>query len=411
MSGGILYSFRRCPYAIRARLALAAAGIAVEVREVALKAKPPELLEASAKGTVPVLVRPGGEVMEESLAIVLWAAAQGRGGEGAAEALRGGAAAALLAECDGPFKRHLDGFRYGHLASVAAPDPSIQADSAGAGGGGGGSGDGGAGVGGGVGGSGAGAGGSGSGDGDGDGGGGGGGSDAGDDAGDGGAGGGGGQAGGGEHREAALAILRRWSTSFEAMGGASAATEPTTAGGEPAWLELLEGAVLPFVRQFRLSDPGGFAREHGLEGLQRRLAAFEASGALTRVLAPPWAWRHPWRSPRWLYHLALEDDWLEARRQGFYTHSTRGMTLAEVGFIHASWSQQVEPTWRRFYADGPPTRLLSIDPARLAAAAIPVREEPAPDSGELFPHIYGALPLEAVLLAQRWDPLAEPPSP
>ena len=195
------------------------------------------------------------------------------------------------------------------------------------------------------------------------------------------------------------------------MGGASAATEPTTAGGEPAWLELLEGAVLPFVRQFRLSDPGGFAREPGLEGLQRRLAAFEASGALARVLAPPWAWRHPWRSPRWLYHLALEDDWLEARRQGFYTHSTLGMTLAEVGFIHASWSQQVEPTWRRFYADGPPTRLLSIDPARLAAAAIPVREEPAPDSGELFPHIYGALPLEAVLLAQRWDPLAEPPSP
>jgi len=361
MSGeGILYSFRRCPYAIRARLALAAAGIAVEVREVALKAKPPELLEASAKGTVPVLVRPGGEVVAESLAIVLWAAAQGRGGEGAAEALRGGAAAALLAECDGPFKRHLDGFRYGHLASVAAPDPSIQSDS-----------------------------------GDGE-----------------------HQADRGEHRadrdahrEAALAILRRWSASLEAMGGASAATEWTTAGGEPAWLELLEWAVLPFVRQFRLSDPTGFAREAGLEGMQRRLAAFEASAALARVLTPPWAWRHPWRSPRWLYHLALEDDWLEARRHGVYTHSTRGMTLAQVGFIHASWSQQVEPTWRRFYADGPPTRLLSIDPARLAAAAIPVREEPAPDSGELFPHIYGALPLEAVLLAQRWEPLAEPPSP
>ena len=55
-----MYSFRRCPYAIRARLALAAAGLQpgqdLELREVSLKAKPPELLEASAKGTVPVLV-------------------------------------------------------------------------------------------------------------------------------------------------------------------------------------------------------------------------------------------------------------------------------------------------------------------------------------------------------------------
>ena len=52
----ILYSFRRCPYAIRARLALAVAGVAVELREVALACKPPELFEASPKGTVPVLV-------------------------------------------------------------------------------------------------------------------------------------------------------------------------------------------------------------------------------------------------------------------------------------------------------------------------------------------------------------------
>ena len=54
----ILYSFRRCPFAIRARLALASAGITPELREVALACKPPELLQASAKGTVPVLVLP-----------------------------------------------------------------------------------------------------------------------------------------------------------------------------------------------------------------------------------------------------------------------------------------------------------------------------------------------------------------
>ena len=72
----ILFSFRRCPYAIRARLALAAAGLQsgqdLELREVSLKAKPPELLEASAKGTVPVLVL-GAQVLDESLAIMRWA--------------------------------------------------------------------------------------------------------------------------------------------------------------------------------------------------------------------------------------------------------------------------------------------------------------------------------------------------
>jgi len=341
MSGGILYSFRRCPYAIRARLALAAAGISVEVREVALKAKPPELLEASAKGTVPVLVRPGGETVEESLAIVLWALGTSAGGEAVADALRAGEPAALLAECDGPFKRHVDGFRYG---------------------------------------------------------------DAGRDG----------------HREAALAILRRWSSRLEALAaggevaGSSASSTGSSAGcspggSRPAWLAPLEWAVLPFVRQFRLTDPAGFAQEPQLAELQRRLAAFEASAALAHVMTPPWAWRQPWRSPRWLYHLALEEEWQAARRQGVYTRSTRGMSLAEVGFIHACWSHQLLPTWRRFYADGPPIRLLSIDPEVLLAAAIPVRQEPAPDSGELFPHIYGALPIEAVRLAQRWQPPAEPP--
>jgi len=76
----ILYSFRRCPYAIRARLALAAAGwqpgVDLELREVALKAKPPELVEASAKATVPVLVLQQGQVIDESLAIMHWALEQ-----------------------------------------------------------------------------------------------------------------------------------------------------------------------------------------------------------------------------------------------------------------------------------------------------------------------------------------------
>jgi glutathione S-transferase len=120
------------------------------------------------------------------------------------------------------------------------------------------------------------------------------------------------------------------------------------------------------------------------------------------VLAPPWASRQIWRSPRWLYHLALEEDWQQARNEGVYSRSTRGKSLQEVGFVHASWSHQVEPTWQRFYGDGPELRLLVIDPSRLEAAGIPLREEPAPGSGERFPHLYGALPIGAVLLAERY---------
>lgn len=69
----VLYSFRRCPYAMRARLALAAAGLVCELREVVLRDKPAALLRASPKGTVPVLVMPEGEVIDESLDIMLWA--------------------------------------------------------------------------------------------------------------------------------------------------------------------------------------------------------------------------------------------------------------------------------------------------------------------------------------------------
>ena len=72
----ILYSFRRCPYAIRARLALRQAGITPELREVDLRCKPPELIAASAKATVPVLVRPDGSPIDESLAVMRWALAQ-----------------------------------------------------------------------------------------------------------------------------------------------------------------------------------------------------------------------------------------------------------------------------------------------------------------------------------------------
>lgn len=106
-----LYSFRRCPYAIRARLALRQAGIDVALHEVALRDKPAALLALSPKGTVPVLHLADGRVIDESLDIMRWALAQAdpAGWLTAAPAEQ---VNALIAINDGPFKRLLDRYKY-----------------------------------------------------------------------------------------------------------------------------------------------------------------------------------------------------------------------------------------------------------------------------------------------------------
>lgn len=103
----ILYSFRRCPYAMRARMALWVSGITVELREVKLADKPPELAEASPKATVPVLVLPDGTVIDESIAVMRWALAQND-----PEGWLAGDSQALIERNDGPFKHHLDRYKY-----------------------------------------------------------------------------------------------------------------------------------------------------------------------------------------------------------------------------------------------------------------------------------------------------------
>lgn len=106
----LLYSFRRCPYAIRARLAIAVSGIEVEIREVDLKAKPPEMLALSPKGTVPVLVLPDGRVIDESLDIMIWALRQ-RDPLGVLEGFSDDAKV-LIQRNDGEFKSALDRYKY-----------------------------------------------------------------------------------------------------------------------------------------------------------------------------------------------------------------------------------------------------------------------------------------------------------
>lgn len=107
----VLYSFRRCPYAMRARLALAIADIQVELREVVLKDKPSQLLAISPKGTVPVLVMQSGQMMEESLDIMLWALNEHAVWQSLDEQQRK-ESLILIEENDVSFKQALDRYKY-----------------------------------------------------------------------------------------------------------------------------------------------------------------------------------------------------------------------------------------------------------------------------------------------------------
>jgi glutathione S-transferase len=107
----LLYSYRRCPYAMRARMALLVAGVAFDAHEIALRDKPAAMLGLSPKGTVPVLRLPDGGVLEQSLDIVQWAFAV-RDPEGWWARAQSAANLELLTVCDGPFKQHLDRYKY-----------------------------------------------------------------------------------------------------------------------------------------------------------------------------------------------------------------------------------------------------------------------------------------------------------
>jgi glutathione S-transferase len=96
-----------------------------------------------------------------------------------------------------------------------------------------------------------------------------------------------------------------------------------------------------------------------------------------------------------IFHVALAQDWHAAQARGEYTISTRGRTLAEVGFIHASYASQAIGVANAFYAGLHGLVLLVIAPHKLTA---PVREElPYDGAHEHFPHIYGPLNLDAVI--------------
>lgn len=108
MTQPILYSFRRCPYAMRARLAIASAGIQCEFREILLRDKPASMLAASPKGTVPVVID-NGTVIDESLDIMNWALGR-NDPEGWLDIPDD--AHTVIGDNDGPFKSALDKYKY-----------------------------------------------------------------------------------------------------------------------------------------------------------------------------------------------------------------------------------------------------------------------------------------------------------
>ena len=107
-----LYTFRRCPYAMRARMAIHNGGISVESIEVALKDKPQAMLDASPKGTVPVLCLPNGEVIDESIDIMRWALSQADPDNWFSNRADQSAIQALIATNDHSFKSNLDKYKY-----------------------------------------------------------------------------------------------------------------------------------------------------------------------------------------------------------------------------------------------------------------------------------------------------------
>ncbi len=109
----LLYSFRRCPFAIRARMAIKVSGVEVDTHEVSLRNKPQSLLDCSPKATVPVVKFPDGRVIEESIEIMQWALSINDPEQwldtpdGASEE-----AMALITENDESFKPALDLYKY-----------------------------------------------------------------------------------------------------------------------------------------------------------------------------------------------------------------------------------------------------------------------------------------------------------
>lgn len=99
-----------------------------------------------------------------------------------------------------------------------------------------------------------------------------------------------------------------------------------------------------------------------------------------------------------IYHLTEPARWEQSLAEGEHTGSSRGIELADEGFIHCSTAEQWPGVRERFYADVPELLLLHVDESKLDA---PLVYEQLGDAPEPFPHVYGAIPLTAVVAVER----------
>ena len=203
-NGPILWSFRRCPFAMRARLAIAASGQIVQLREILLRDKPAAFLATSAKGTVPVLDLQDGTVIEESRDIMMWAlGANDPNGWLDISQKQPDKVKTFLDNVDGPFKYALDRYKYASRYEVSAAR---------------------------------------------------------------------------QHRENGAQFLEKLDKSLGTTGALSDSS-----------LGLMDFAILPFIRQFRIADPEWFD-EQPWPCLHRWLQEFLGSAAFLGVMLkyPPW---------------------------------------------------------------------------------------------------------------------------
>jgi uncharacterized protein (DUF952 family) len=104
-----------------------------------------------------------------------------------------------------------------------------------------------------------------------------------------------------------------------------------------------------------------------------------------------------------LFHISLPDDWDRATATGIYPFSTRGLTCQQVGFVHCAHRSQLVGVANRFYSDCMHLVVVVLDTEILKRLGLEIIEEPAAENAtELFPHLYGLLPLAAVSAVHQW---------
>jgi uncharacterized protein (DUF952 family) len=103
-----------------------------------------------------------------------------------------------------------------------------------------------------------------------------------------------------------------------------------------------------------------------------------------------------------IFHITSPEHWAQAQHAGAITMSTRDVTLAEEGFVHCSFADQLAATAARFFGDLDEIVVLRIDPALVTSPVVP---EDLYDAGQDFPHVYGPINTDAVLDARVTSPL------